>query len=411
MPRETNGDEFREESMTPVDEAGDSSDDGNDVPWDESSDDDAEDGGSDDSDDADEAPVRSATRPRKKVTDRASLVDSLTKRYGVTIRQGTEFEAVECVRSTGIPQFDHVTGIGGLPGGVIVEFWGSESTGKTALALAILAFFQKVHGIQGFFADLEASTPGPWMETIGVQSNMLSICDRLPYDPEKKAYSGEAFLEMLHEIVQSGLYGLIIVDSVPMIESVHSLSRSLTKHEIVAANARMLKRGFGQILHSLRNTNTTIILINHLTFKIGQLLGDPETMPGGQALKHYKPLSIRFKRGKQKKKGKKLIGHDIHFKATKNKFAPPLSGGVAHLDYRSGIDIVSPLLVPAMERGIITGAARKLEFDGKEYAGQEAIHDALVDDLVLFRKLWGRLMISFQTDGMDLDESEDEYQE
>ena len=156
----------------------------------------------------------------------------------------------------------------------------------------------------------------------------------------------------------------------------------------------LYKRGFGRCVTRLAKTETCLILINQLTFKIGRMIVDPETTPGGQSLKHLKPMSAKFRRGKGRKKGGRTAGHDLAFKFKKNKFARPDGSGEVFLNYDTGFDVVTPLLLPAVERGIIRGGGRNWTFDGVTYEGQDEIQSAIAADDKLFKKLWDQIQAS-----------------
>tara|TARA_B100000029_G_scaffold256520_1_gene253262 strand:- start:3276 stop:4319 length:1044 start_codon:yes stop_codon:yes gene_type:complete len=259
---------------------------------------------------------------------------------------------------TGAISLDSALGIGGVPRGRITEIYGPEASGKTTLALHILAETQKLGGY-GVFIDAEHAMDPSYAEKLGVD-----ITDLLVSQPD----TGEQALEICDTLVRSGAVDLVIVDSVaalvPRVELEGEMGDSF-----VGLQARLMSQALRKLTGSVSKSKTAVIFINQIREKIGVMFGNPETTPGGRALKFYTSVRIDIRRIGAIKEGDSNIGNRVRAKVVKNKCAPPFRQTEFDIMYGEGISYEGDLLDLAVTANIVEKSGAWYSY-GNERIGQ-----------------------------------------
>lgn len=293
---------------------------------------------------------------RGKVLDTA--LSMLTKKYGDgTIMRLGGMTAKEILAiPTGSLSLDIATGIGGLPRGRIVEIYGPESSGKTTLALNVVAQAQKGGGVAAFI-DAEHALDPTYAGKIGVDVENLLISQ-----PD----NGEQALEITETLIRSGAVDIIVVDSVaalvPRAEIEGDMGDSLP-----GLQARLMSQGMRKLTAAISKSNTTVIFINQLRMKIGVMFGNPETTTGGNALKFYASMRIDVRKVDNIKNGLEQIGNRVRAKIVKNKVAPPFRQAefdIMFVGEQIGISRESELVELGVKYGIIEKAGAWYSYAG-----------------------------------------------
>jgi len=262
---------------------------------------------------------------------------------GAVMRLG-ERPAVEVpVIPTGSLSLDIALGIGGVPRGRITEVFGTEASGKTTIALHILAQAQR-QGEMAAIIDAEHALDPTYAANLGV-----NVDDLLISQPE----TGEEALEIADVLVRSGAVGVIVIDSVAALVPKMELEGEMGD-QFVGLQARMMSQAMRKLAGSLHRSNTAAIFINQIREKIGISYGSPETTPGGRALKFYATVRMRSRRAENLKQGREIIGTRTVVQVVKNKLAPPFREATFDIIYGRGISWAGDLLDLGASLGLIT---------------------------------------------------------
>ncbi len=253
-------------------------------------------------------------------------------------REGIRVETI----STGSIALDLATGIGGIPRGRITELFGHESSGKTTIALHVIAEAQRDGGI-AVFIDAEHALDPSYAKRIGVNTEELYISQ-----PDY----GEQALEIVENLINSGAVDVIVVDSVAALVPKEELEGKMEDTK-VAMQARLMSQALRKLKGIVHRSNTALIFINQIREKIGAY-GNPETTPGGRALKFFADMRIEVRRGPDIKDGERRIGNRVRVKIVKNKLAPPFQEAEFDIIYGEGISRISDIVDTAVERKVIT---------------------------------------------------------
>lgn len=280
------------------------------------------------------------------------------------------------VISTGSISLDLALGVGGLPRGRVVEIYGPESSGKTTLALHVLAEAQKRGGI-GAFVDAEHALDPEYARRIGVK-----VEDLLISQPE----SGEEALEIVKTLVDSGEVDVIVVDSVAALLPRAEISGEMGETQI-GLQARLMSSALRRLSGAISKTKTILIFTNQIRMKIGAY-GKPETTPGGLALKFYSSVRIELKRVAQIKKGDEIIGSKILARVVKNKVAPPFKSAEFTIYYSEGISETADLINTGIKFGVIKKLGSWLQFGNTKLGqGTEQAREFLKENPQLAEKI------------------------
>ena len=261
------------------------------------------------------------------------------------------------VISTGSFSLDLALGVGGLPRGRIVEIYGPESSGKTTLALNVVAQAQQKRR-KAAFIDAQHAMDPEYAQKIGVKIKELLISQ-----PD----SGEEALNIMESLVRSGLISVIVVDSVAALTPRVEIEGEMGA-QYMGLQARMMSQALRKITAIAAKSNTTIIFINQLREKIGVMFGNPETTPGGRALKFYSSVRIDIRKTAQVKKGEDIIGNRVKAKVVKNKVAPPFRFAEFDIIFGIGVSYESDVLNAALTNGVVTKAGASYGFEGERLA-------------------------------------------
>ncbi len=296
--------------------------------------------------------------------DRSKTLDSaifqIQKQFGKgsIMRMGSQAAEQIPVIPTGILGIDIVTGVGGIPRGRIVEIYGPESSGKTTLALHVVAEAQKLGGTAAFI-DAEHALDVYYAERLGV-----NVDDLLVSQPDY----GEQALEIAEILIRSSAVDVIVVDSVAALTPKAEIEGNIGDSH-VGLQARMMSQTMRKLTSILKQTNTTIIFINQIRMKIGVMFGNPETTTGGNALKFYASMRMDIRRMTQIKDGQEVIGNRTKVKMVKNKVAPPFKVAEFDIVYGEGISRVGDILDLAVEQDIVEKSGAWYSYNG-ERVGQ-----------------------------------------
>ena len=309
---------------------------------------------------------------KKNQEEKAELneaVEEIKQRFGEgAIMKLKEVRAVDVdVVPTGSISVDLALGVGGVPRGRVIEIFGPESSGKTTLALHILAEAKKRKGI-GAFVDAEHALDPDYAKKIGV-----NIDDLLISQPD----SGEQALQIVETLVKSGEIDVIVVDSVAALVPKAEIAGEMGEFQI-GLQARLMSQALRKLSGIIAKTKTIVVFLNQTRMKIGVSWGNPETTPGGLALKFYASVRIELKRIAQIKHGEEIIGSRVKAKVVKNKVAPPFKTTEFDIYYNEGISYFGDLINLGVKKGIIKKAGSWLQFeDLKLGQGMEASKEFL----------------------------------
>src|ERR1700753_2058244 len=261
---------------------------------------------------------------------------------GSVMRLGQETRIPVEIIPTGSITLDVALGIGGRPGGRIVEFYAPESSGKTTLALHALANAQKMGGIAAFI-DAEHALDPDYAKKLGVDTDALLVSQ-----PD----TGEQALEIADMLIRSGALDVIVIDSVAALVPKAEIEGEMGDSH-VGLQARLMSQALRKITGALNNTGTTAIFINQLREKIGVMFGSPETTTGGRALKFYASVRLDVRRIETLKDGTEAVGSRTRVKVVKNKMAAPFKQAEFDIVYGEGISREGSLIDVGVEQGFV----------------------------------------------------------
>ena len=313
---------------------------------------------------------------------------------GSIMRLGQEHvPTMENSISTGCLSLDVALGVGGVPKGRIVEIYGPESSGKTTLALHIVAEAQKSGGFAAYI-DAEHAVDPEYSSNLGVDTKQLLISQ-----PD----TGEQALEICETLVRSSALDVIVIDSVAALVPRAELEGDMGDTH-VGLQARLMSQALRKLTGTVSRSNTTVIFINQIREKIGVMFGNPETTPGGRALKFYSSIRMEIRRITSLKDGGEMVGSRVRVKVVKNKVAPPFKQSEFDIMYGKGISYEGDLLDIAVSGDIVekTGAWYSFE-DVKIGQGRENVKTYLKENKEVLESITNKVM-SFM--GLDLESAD-----
>ena len=290
--------------------------------------------------------------------------------------------------SSGSLSLDIALGIGGYPKGRIIEIYGPESSGKTTFALHAIAEAQKKGG-RAAFIDAEHSLDPQYAAKLGV-----NIGDLLLSQPD----NGEQALEICEALVRSGAISVIVIDSVAALVPQAEIEGEMGDSH-VGLQARLMSQALRKLSGVISKTNTIAIFINQLREKVGVMFGNPETTPGGRALKFYASVRLEIRRSEQIKLGTDIIGNKTSIKVVKNKMAPPFKSCVVDIMYGEGVSIEGEIVDLASDIGVLEKTGAWYSYNGEKLGqGKENVKELLKKNVALKEELLKKVRNYYELD-------------
>ena len=306
---------------------------------------------------------------RRKALDEA--IKRIERDYGkgTIMRLGDDLPVNVEALSTGSLTLDLALGIGGVPRGRIVEIYGPEASGKTTLALHIAASAQKCGG-EAAYIDVEHALEPAYARALGVDIDSLLISQ-----PD----TGEQALDIAESLVRSGAVDVVVVDSVAALIPRTELEGEIGD-SVVGVLARLMSQAMRRLAGAISKNNCTVIFINQLRQKIGVMYGNPETTPGGLALKYYASVRIDVRRVEALKTGGEIIGNHTRAKVVKNKVAPPFREAEFDIMYGEGISRIGEIVDLGVKLELVDKSGAWFTVDGNRIQGRDGVKQFLLDN-------------------------------
>ena len=281
------------------------------------------------------------------------------------------------VVSSGSLLLDQALGVGGFPKGRIIEIFGPESSGKTTIALHAIAEVQKTGG-RAAFIDAEHALDPVYARKLGVDIDELLLSQ-----PD----TGEQALEIVEALVRSEAMCIIVIDSVAALVPQAEIEGEMGDSH-VGLQARLMSQALRKLSGIINKTNTICIFINQLREKVGVMFGNPETTPGGRALKFYSTVRLDVRRGEQIKVGGDVLGNKTNIKVVKNKVAPPFKTAEVEIMYGEGISKVGEIIDLASNLGIIDKSGAWFSYKGEKIGqGKENVKLVLKNNPAMYKEI------------------------
>ena len=308
---------------------------------------------------------------------------------GAIMRMGDDLNTQIQTVSTGSLALDNALGVGGFPRGRIVEVYGPESSGKTTVALHAVAEVQKQGGTAAYI-DAENAMDPAYATALGV-----NIDDLLLSQPD----TGEQGLEIADALVSSGAVDIVVVDSVAALVPRAEIEGEMGDAH-VGLQARLMSQALRKLSGSINKTKTIALFINQIREKVGIMFGNPETTPGGRALKFYSTIRLEVRRSEQIKDGSDVIGNKVKIKVVKNKVAPPFKVAIVDIMYGHGISKTGELVDMAVEKDIVNKAGSWYSYEDERIGqGRENAKQYLSENPEKMEEIMQKVRAAYNMDG------------
>ena len=317
-----------------------------------------------------------------------AAMKQIEKQYGkgAIMRLGDEADRHIDATPTGSLSLDIALGIGGYPRGRIIEIYGPESSGKTTLALHAIAEVQKNGGYVAFI-DAEHALDPKYAKALGVDVDNLILSQ-----PD----TGEQALEIAEALIRSGSVDAVVIDSVAALVPEAEINGEMGDSH-VGLQARLMSQAMRKLSGVISKANTTAIFINQIREKVGVMFGNPETTPGGRALKFYASVRLEIRRGEQIKNGTDIIGNKTNIKVVKNKVAPPFKTVSVDIIYGQGISKTGELVDLASELDIIQKSGAWFAYEGNKIGqGRENAKTYLENNPEVYKHIFKQILDHFK---------------
>ena len=320
---------------------------------------------------------------KEKLKALEATLGNIEKAYGKGSIMKLGDEAIDTVSSisSGSISLDHALGIGGVPKGRVVEIFGPEASGKTTLALHIIAEAQKKGGIAAFI-DAEHAFDRMYAEKLGIDTQNLLISQ-----PDH----GEQALEIADSLIRSAAIYVVVIDSVAALTPKSEIDGEMGDSKM-GLHARLMSQALRKLTANISKTGTVCIFINQLREKIGVMFGNPETTTGGNALKFYASVRIDIRRTGQIKDGDTIKGNRVRVKVVKNKVAPPFRKAEFDIIYGEGISKIGEIVDLGVDYNIVKKSGSWFSYgDTKLGQGRDAVKSLLMDNPDLVEDLENKI--------------------
>ena len=320
-----------------------------------------------------------------------TAISQIEKQFGkgAIMRLGDTTKMTVDAIPTGSIALDIALGVGGVPRGRIVEIFGTESSGKTTIALSVVAQAQKLGGTCAF-VDAEHALDPEYAANLGVNINELFV---------SQPSTGEEALEIMDYLIRSSAIDVVVLDSVAALVPKAEIEGEMGDSH-VGLQARLMSQALRKLTANINKTNTCCIFINQLREKIGVMFGNPETTTGGNALKFYSSIRIDIRRIGQLKEGEEVQGNRTRVKIVKNKLAPPFRKAEFDIMYGEGISLIGEIVDLGTELDIIKKSGSWFSYnDSKIGQGRDSVKQIIKDNPELLEELKQLITKALQSGG------------
>ncbi|MFA6198260.1 MAG: recombinase RecA [Patescibacteria group bacterium] len=325
------------------------------------------------------------TETYNKIKSAQSAVDQIKERFGdgAIMRLGEAKKMnVEAI-SSGCLSLDLALGVGGFPRGRVIEVYGPESSGKTTLTLHAIAEAQRLGGVAAF-VDAEHALDPDYAKRLGVNIDQLLISQ-----PD----NGEQALEIVETLVRSNSLDIIVIDSVAALTPKAEIEGEMGASHM-GLQARLMSQALRKLAGIMSKSNTIVIFINQIRMKIGVMFGNPETTPGGNALKFYSSIRVEVRRAAQLKQNEEVVGNRVKAKVVKNKVAPPFRTTEFDIMYNEGISRSGDILDTGIRLNVIAKNGNSYAFgETKLGVGHETARQTIKNDPKLMDEIQNAVIL------------------